>query len=424
MERFASLLGVVAFILVAWSISSNRRKFPWRVVIGGLILQFGLAILVLRTDVGRDTFQLLGDGVYKLLEFVQVGAGFMFNLNGAEIPRESLMASFAFKVLPTIIFFSAFMAVLYQIGMMQWVVWAMAWIMRVTLRTSGPETLSSAANVFVGHTEAPLVIKPYLLRMTRSELFALMTGGFANISVGIMGAYADMGIDPTHMLTASVISAPAALLIAKIMVPEEHPEELDDELKFSSEKPGANIIGAAVQGASDGLMLALNVGAMLIAFLALLALVDAVLQGTGSAVASAYAWMTGSETKVVIDLSLSTLLGYVFAPFAWLCGVPATDMLAAGKLIGLKTVANEFIAYDQLARTTVGDSGEISERTKVILTYALCGFANFGAVGIQVGGIGGLVPERKHELAQLGLRAMFGGTLSSLMTAAIAGIML
>lgn len=394
--------------------SSDRRRFPVRIVVGGLLLQIVLGFLVLRTPWGQYLFEQLGIAVTHLLSFVDEGSSFVFNVNSRStdpvedvIPvNYALLRTFAFGVLPTVIFFSAFMSVLYHIGVMQWVVIAMAWVMQRTLGTSGPETLSAAANVFVGHTEAPLVVKPYLSTMTRSELNALMTGGFATVTGGLLGAYVDMGIDASHLITASVISAPAALLIAKVMLPESEATQSAEGLRLSSEKASVNVIGAAVQGASDGLKLALNVAAMLIAFLALIALCNAML-------------------VAITGVTLETILGYAFAPLAWCMGIPMDESVAAGEYIGIKTVANEFIAFMQLGEldTSSGES-PISERTKTILTYALAGFSNFGAIGIQVGGIGGLEPSRKDELAQLGLRAMFGGLLACCMTGAVAGMLL
>jgi len=308
------------------------------------------------------------------------------------------------------------MSVLYYLGIMQRLVWAMAWVMRFSLGTSGAETLAAAANVFVGHTESPLVVKPYLATMTRSELCAMMTGGFATVTGGLLGVYAGMGINISHLLTASVISAPAALLIAKVMEPETEPEKVSAEMQMLPPTDHVNVIGAAVEGASDGMKLALNVGAMLIAFLALLALIDAML-GYGCQ-------LTGLvDADNAPQITLGVILGYACWPLAWLLGIPATECMEAGRLIGLKTVANEFIAYDQLGKATIGEGG-LSQRTVHVLTYALAGFSNFGAIGIQVGGIGGLEPTRKDDLAQLGLRAMFGGLLACCMTGAVAGLLL
>ncbi len=423
-SRGTCLLGIVVFIAVAWAISTNRRCFPFRVVVGGLLLQFTLAYFVLRTGPGQWLFMKIGDGFQAVMSNVDVGSGFLFSAGATDPPLgSSLLATFAFGVLPTVIFFSSLMSVLYHLGLMQRIVGVMAWVMRWTLRTSGPETLAAAANVFVGHTEAPLVIRPYLNHMTRSELCAMMTGGFATVTGGLLGAYAGMGIDISHLLTASVISAPAALLIAKVMVPEDdtlvQADVTTDEIPQVAEldRENTNLIGAAVEGASEGMKLALNVAAMLIAFLALLALVDTIL----ATLCRSVGWVTDANEAVI---TLGVILGYLGWPIAWLLGIPTDECLVAGRLIGLKTVANEFVAFQQLGEMMKSKTPPLSERSADILTYALAGFSNFAAIGIQVGGVGGLAPRRKAELAQLGLRAMFGGLLACCMTGAIAGLMM
>ena len=414
-SRLICVLGLGVFIAVAWLISRDRRRFPVRVVAGGLLLQILLAALVLRTSPGRAVFDAIGDGFEAVMKSVDAGSGFVFSDN-SEAGR-SLLDTFAFGVLPTVIFFSSLMSVLYYLGIMQRLVLAMAWVMRFTLGTSGAETLSAAANVFVGHTEAPLVVRPYLATMTRSELCAMMTGGFATVTGGLLGVYAGMGISISHLLTASVISAPAALLIAKVMEPETEPERVSQALSVHLPGDQANVIGAAVEGASDGLKLALNVGAMLIAFLALIALVDLIL-GYGCSLIGLV------DDQGVPRVSLGIILGYACWPIAWLLGIPASECMEAGRLIGLKTVANEFIAFEQLGKVAGDAASGVSQRTVDVLTYALAGFSNFGAIGIQVGGIGGLEPTRKSELAQLGLKAMFGGFLACCMTGAVAGLLL
>lgn len=431
MERLICVVGLAAFIGIAWLISSDRKRFPLRIVVGGVGLQLLLAFLVLRTDIGRSVFRAIGDAFSLVMDSVNAGSGFLFSSGDPEF-GDSLLSTFAFGVLPTVIFFSSLMSILYHIRVMHWIVWAMAWVMRFTLKTSGPETLAAAANVFVGHTEAPLVVRPYIATMTRSELNAMMTGGFATVTGGLLGAYAGMGIDIAHLMTASVISAPAALLIAKVMQPEAatavDPETrpdmtskeelgLTDDASDEVDDRHVNVIAAAVAGASDGLKLALNVGAMLIAFLALLNLVD-VLLGLGC---QSVGWIDASGEP---QLDLGVILGYACWPIAWLLGIPTSECAEAGRLIGLKTVANEFIAYQALGQMMQADTPAISQRTATILTYALAGFSNFGAIGIQVGGIGGLEPSRKKDLAELGLRAMFGGLLACCMTGAVAGLLL
>lgn len=416
LPRLICFVGLVVFIALAWSISSDRKKMPWRIVFGGLGLQFVLAFLVLRTSAGRLAFEMIGDTFKSVMNTVTAGSGFLFNIPKDPVDQ-SLLMTFAFGVLPTVIFFSSLMSVLYHLGLMQKVVWAMAWVMRYTLKTSGPETLAAAANVFVGHTEAPLVVRPYLAKMSRSELNAMMTGGFATVTGGLLGVYAGMGISISHLLTASIISAPAALLIAKVMLPTSEEESESESLEMSKDKEHVNVIGAAVEGASEGMRLALNVGAVLIAFLAILKLVDVIL-GFGC-----------TELGLVHEdgspvLSLGVILGYACWPVAWLLGIPAGECLEAGRLIGLKTVANEFIAFEALGKLQSAETRVLSERSVTVLTYALAGFSNFGAIGIQVGGIGGLEESRKKDLAQLGMRAMFGGFLACCMTGAVAGIML
>ena len=320
----------------------------------------------------------------------------------------------AFNVLPTIIFFASVMTVLYHLGVMQKVVGGIAWVMQRTMRTSGAETLSAAGNIFVGQTEAPLLVKPFVDRMTRSELMAVMTGGFATVAGGVMAAYAGMlvGFFPDiagHLMAASVMSAPAALVVAKLMVPEEEKAETAGEFRTKLERPDVNVIEAAARGASEGLKLALNVGAMLLAFLAMIALLNAVL-----------GWAAGLVG--IEGLTLERILGWLLAPVAWAMGVPWAEAAPVGSLMGIKTVANEFVAFLGLAER-MGQGG-LSTRAATIATYALSGFANFSSIAIQIGGIGGIAPRRRRDLARLGLRAMIGGSIAAFMTAAIAGVLI
>jgi CNT family concentrative nucleoside transporter len=411
-ERFISLLGYVVLILLAWGMSSRRRDFPWRIVLAGTALQFALAIVTLKTAPGLALFDLVGQFFDLMLQFSDAGSKFVFGENFKD-------HFFAFKVLPTIIFFSCFMSVLYYVGLMQWIVKGMAWIMQRTLRTSGAETLSAAANVFLGQTEAPLVIRPYLAAMTLSELNAVMIGGFANISGGVLAAFVELGIDAGHLVTASVISAPASLLIAKVIEPETGKPATLGEVKLQVPPVGTNVIEAAAIGTRDGLMLALNIAAMLIAFMALIALGDFCIAWIGDQVAHFTGWQW-AETW-----SLRNALATAFAPLAWLIGIPWKDCGHAGELLGTKMFANEFVAYEQLSQWIKPDSEvKLQPRSVTILTYALCGFSNFASIGIQIGGLGALAPERQSDLARLGLRAMLGGTLATLMTATIAGMLL
>lgn len=337
---------------------------------------------------------------------VEAGSVFVFGVNGVpSTDRKALLATFAFGVLPTVVFFAALMSVLYYCGLMQKLVRAMAWVMEKTLRITPAESLAAAANVLVGHTEAPLVVKPYVARMTRSELNALMVGGFSTISGSLMAIFATMdGISAGHLLTASLISAPAAIVLAKVMQPEtETPTPLEESEK-GLENSATNIIEAAANGASEGMKLAINIAAMLIAFLALIMFIDILLGG----IAGLFGF----------DLSLARIFAWLFYPLAFIMGIEQKDCMASGNMLGTKMILNEFVAYIEL-----GNAKDISDRTRTILTYALCGFSNFGAIGIQLGGIGPLAPERKGDLAQLGFRAMLGGMLAACMTACIAGMM-
>jgi CNT family concentrative nucleoside transporter len=403
-EQWMSAFGLFVMMFLAWCLSSNRRLIPYRVIIGGVALQLIFALLILKTSPGQVVFTWLGDFFEAVLNYVDSGAAFVFG----EKFRDHF---FAFKVLPTIIFFSALMSLLYYLGFMQLCVKAIASVMYKVLGTSGAETLAAAINIFVGQSEAPLAVKPYIATMTRSELMALMVGGFANIAGGVLAAYVGMGIDAGHLITASVISAPASLLIAKIMQPETEIPLTQRDVRIQIKSDATNAVDAIATGASEGLSLALNVAAMLIAFLALIAMVDAGIVWVGS--------------QFEANWSLALILGKAFSPLALVMGVPAADAAKIGELLGLKMVANEFIAYEQFSRwLQPGSEVVLSERAKIIATYALCGFANFGSIGIQIGGICPLAPERRRDLAQLGLRAMIGGTLATFMCACIAGMLL
>lgn len=416
MERGISLLGLLVMVLLAWAMSSHKKRVSPRIVIGGLALQLVFALLILKTAPGEFVFRAVGDFFANILSFVDEGSAFLFDIYPRPSDTEPLPAqftlwrSFAFGILPTIIFFSSLMSVLYHLGLMQWIVKGFAWVMLKTLGTSGAETLSAAANIFVGQTEAPLVIRPYVAEMTLSELNVVMVGGFATIAGGVLAAYVGLGIDAGHLITASVISAPAALTIAKILQPETEQSKTAGAVQVNAKSGCVNVIEAAAEGASAGLSLALNVGAMLIVFVAFVAMGNAVVGWTGG-------WFGfDGEAK----WSLELLFGYVFAPLAWLMGIAWDECNRAGAMLGTKMVINEFVAYIQLAEARE----ELSPRTYMILTYALCGFANFSSIGIQLGGIGGIAPERRADLAKLGFRAMLGGTLAAFMTACMAGLLL
>ena len=406
MERAISALGLIVILSIAWALSTDRRRVNWRAVIMGTALQLVFAVIILRTSWGRRFFDAMGDSVTGFLDLSDRGSIFVFGDN-------FLDHFFAFKVLPTIIFFSSFITVLYYLGVMQWVVRGFAWIMMRVMRTSGAESLSAAANIFVGQTEAPLLIRPYVGKMTRSELMAIMTGGFVTIAGGVLVAYVGI-LSPRfpdiagHLIAASVMGAPAGLVMSKLMLPETEESLTAGTVKLEAERPWSNVIDAAAEGATAGLGLALNVAAMLLAFLGLLALLNA---GLG--------WLGGLVGFP--GITLEGILGWLLQPLAWVMGTPWAEADKVGALIGIKTGANEFIAY-----TKMGDmieAGELSDRSRVIATYALCGFSNFSSIAIQIGGIGAMAPERKSELAQLGLRAMVGGSLACFQTAAIAGLL-
>lgn len=401
MEKITSLLGLFVMIAIAYGLSENRKKIQWKTVVGGVVAQLIFGFLILKTQPGLwffDQVKVIFEGI---LAYAQQGSQFLF---GPLTNVEKFGFIFFVMVLPTIIFTSALMSVLYHVGIMEKVVKVIARVMIKFMGTSGAESLAAAANIFAGQTEAPLVIKPYIAKMTKSELLALMVGGMATIAGGVLTAYVGLGIDAGHLMAASVMSAPAALCISKLLIPEtQKPATSGDDLKTSFPKTAENTIDAAVMGASDGLSLAMNVGAMLLAFIALIALLNGGLGWVGS--------LFGYP-----QLSFEVILGYIFAPFALIMGVSWNDAMAVGGLLGKKTVLNEFVAYMDLK-----DMTEISERSRIIATYALCGFANLGSIGIQVGGIGALVPERRKDFAKLGFKALIGGTLACFMTACIAG---
>ncbi len=414
-QRLISLFGIGALLLIAWATSSHRRRFPWRVVLWGLGLQLTFALFILETSVGLWVFSAINDGVVTLLDLTEAGSRFVFG------DYLDFRFSFALKVLPTILFFSALMTILYHLGLMQRIVRGLAWVMQRTMGTSGSETLTAAANIFVGQTEAPLVIKPYVSTMTLSELNAVMVGGFATVAGGVLAAYVGM-LESSfadiagHLVAASVMSAPAALVVAKIMLPEtEASATAGAEAEMTVEKPDANVIDAAARGATEGLKLALNVAAMLLAFLALVALADLLL----AIPVHVYNYLAGAHVDPV---GLTDLLGWIFWPVSFVMGVAFDDCATVGALLGEKLVLTEFVAYAHLGEILQGDHA-LQHRSVVIATYALCGFANFGSIGIQIGGIGGIAPKRRSDLARLGLRAMIGGTLAACLTATIAGLL-
>jgi CNT family concentrative nucleoside transporter len=417
------LFGLAVLIGITWLFSSSRRAVDWKLVATGLALQITFAALVLLVPGGRDVFDWLGQAFVKVLSFVNKGSTFIF---GSLMDSKSYGFIFAFQVLPTIIFFSALMGVLYHLGAMQWVVRVMAWAITKVMRVSGAETTSVCASVFIGQTEAPLTVRPYIPKMTQSELLTMMIGGMAHIAGGVLAAYVGMlgGGDPLqqafyakHLLAASIMAAPATLVVAKLLVPETETPLTRGSVKMEVEKTSSNIIDAAAAGAGDGLRLALNIGAMLLAFVALIAMIDAPLSWFGE--------VTGLAAMIGRPTDLSTLFGFILAPVAWVIGTPWNDAVTVGSLIGQKVVINEFVAYTQLSQIVNGQlpGVSLSKEGGLIATYALCGFANFSSIAIQLGGIGGLAPERRHDLARFGLRAVLGGSIATFMTATIAGVL-
>jgi len=415
---YQPIFGAIVILGIAYACSTARRAINWTTVAWGLSLQVLFALIVLKTGLGQRVFSTLGAYITKLLGFSGVGASFVFGplgdsgvwgrvmtatLGSEEAAKWTVI--FAFQVLPTIIFIAALFAILYYFGVMQIIVRVFAVVMHRVMRASGAESLNVAASIFMGQTEAPLTIRPYLPDMTQSELMTVMTSGMAHISGGIMAAYILFGIEAQHLLTAVIMTAPGTIMMAKMMVPETETPKTMGSVELVIEKTDVNVIDAAGRGTGEGLHLALNVGAMLISFLALIALLNAILHTVP---------LGGAP------LSLERIFGWVFAPVAWSMGVPWKDAPAIGNLLGTRMAVNEFVAYSQLGPM----KASLDPKSFTIATFALCGFANFSSIGIQIGGIGALAPNRRHDLARLGLRAMFAGTLANFMTATIAGFLL
>ncbi|KAF1080115.1 MAG: Nucleoside permease NupC [Candidatus Rifleibacterium amylolyticum] len=446
MEKFISLIGIPVQIGICYALSTDRKKIDWKLVGWGIALQLIFAVLILKTPQGEAIFGWLNDAVVRMLSFSTDGAKFIFgelvnfvvpvNVGDAAASPDlaagvstlkltaTTGAYFAFNVLPTIIFFSSFMAILYHLGIMQRLVYYVAMIMQKTMKTSGAESLSAAANIFVGQTEAPLVIKPYVDKMTFSELCCIMAGGMATIAGGVMAAYVGMLKDHIpgiagHLIAASVMSAPAALVFAKILVPETEVPVTSGSVELRIEKIDQNVIDAAARGCSEGMSLALNVAAMLIGFIAMIAMGN-------------HIWKLIADAVGITSYnSIESLIGLVAAPFAWLLGIPTSDIYVAGELLGKKLILNEFVAYADLGKYVngqiLGANGEpvqLAMRSRIILSYALCGFANLGSIGIQLGGIGGIAPARRGDLAKLAFRALIAGSFACFLTANIAGILI
>lgn len=422
------LLGISVMLACCYALSANRSKINWKLVASGIGLQIVLAILILKVPYVGSFFEIIAVFFRSVLTFSEEGAEFIFG--GLVSDTDSFGYIIAFQVLPTIVFFSALSSVLYYLGILQRIIYGVAWLMKRTMRLSGPESLAAAANVFIGQTEAPLVVKPYLEQFTKSELLCLMTGGMATVAGGVFVAYVELlggGNEQQeiyfaiHLLTASIISAPAAIVAAKMLYPEDQEKDLEDQMKMSGDN-STNLLEAIAVGTTDGLKLAVNVGAMLLVFTALVYMVNQMLiYGPGE-------WFNLNEsikeaTKGRFEgFSFTYILGLAFAPFAWLLGTPTQDILVVGQLLGQKTVINEFYAYTELQ--SVRDSGIVlKEKSLIIATYALCGFANFASIGIQIGGIGAIAPGQRKTLAEFGIKALIGGTVASFLTAAIAGFL-
>jgi CNT family concentrative nucleoside transporter len=433
MDYLRGALGLLLIVGLAFVFSANRRRIDWKLVGAGILMQIVFAVLIFRVPVVRSAFEFIGNGFVRFLSFALNGAQFLFgdlakNSDAVEGTRHGLGFLFAFQALPTVIFFSSVTAGLYYLGVLQKIVYGFAWLMSKTMRLSGAESLSAAGNIFLGQTEAPLLVRPFIARMTQSELHCLMTGGMATIAGSVMGAYISFlgGTDPqqlvkyaTYLLSASIMNAPAAIVMAKIFLPETEPEKIDTRLTVSRQSIGVNLIDALATGASDGLKLALNIGAMLLAFIAIIYAINWILVDGIGAWTGLNHWVQQSTNGAFTGFSLQYLFGQVFRVFAFAMGVNWHETLYVGSFLGQKLVINEFVAYLSLAQ--VKASGVLSEKTLLISTYALCGFANFSSIAIQIGGIGGMAPSRQADLSRMGMRALVAASLATMMTATIAG---
>ncbi len=414
MSKLLFVVGIIAIFLLVWLFSEDRKNFPFRIVIWGFILQFSFGIFVLKVDWGVKLFAWIGTQVSTFLNYSLKGADFLFGNALSPDKGDIFGFQFAIIVFCTIIFFSSFVSLLYYYGVMQKIVYWLAWIMQKTMRTSGIESLSASANIFLGQTEAPLLVRNYLKYASRSEINSIMVGGFATIAGGVMAAYISIGIKPEYLITASLISAPGGLMLSKILIPPSKETKTLEEIKNLDIPVAKTPLLAFTNGASDGVKLAVNIMAMLVAFIALIAVVDG---GLGLL-------HIGFEKLGYngFPASLKEILGYLFMPFAYIVGIPANEAQIFGSLLGTKLALNEFIAYIDLGNLI--KEGAISERTAILSSFALCGFANFSSIAIQIGGLGALVPEKKEEIASLGFKAMLIGALTNLLTATIAGILL
>ncbi len=433
MEYLRGAIGLLVITGLAFLFSANRKRINWQLVAAGILMQIVFALLIFKVPLIRTAFEYAGNGFVKFLSFALNGAQFLFgdlakNSDAVSGTRHGLGFLFAFQALPTVIFFSSVTSGLYYLGILQKVVYGFAWMMTKTMRLSGAESLSAAGNIFLGQTEAPLLVRPFIARMTQSELHCLMTGGMATIAGSVMGAYISFlgGTDPqqlvryaTYLLSASIMNAPAAIVMAKIFLPETEPEKIDTRLQVNRESIGVNLIDALAAGASDGLKLALNIGAMLLAFIAVIYAVNWMLVDGLGAWTGLNEWVRQSTNGAFTGFSLQYLFGQIFRVFAFAMGVEWSETLYVGSFLGQKLVINEFVAYLSLAE--VKATGVLSEKTLLISAYALCGFANFSSIAIQIGGIGGMAPSRQADLSRLGLRALMAASLATMMTATIAG---
>jgi len=424
------LLGMVFLIFTSYLLSAKKKAIDWKLVATGLGLQIVFALLVLKVDFVADSFDFLSKKIVEFLALSDKGAEFLFG--GLVTDSDTFGYIFAFKVLPTVVFFSAFTSLLYYLGILQKIVYVFAWVMTKTMRLSGAESLAAAANIFIGQTEAPLVVKPYLEKMTKSEILSLMVGGMATIAGGVLAAFitflggdsdAEKILFTKHLLTASIMSAPAAIMIAKILYPQTEHDKIDSNLNISKDKIGTNILDAISRGTTDGLKLAVNVGAMLLVFTALMAVLNWLTADIIGNYTGLNDIIAASTNGRYTGLSMQYILGNAFAPIAWLIGVPFEDIQLVGQLLGEKTILNEFFAYASLSQMKATQMF-LNHRSIVIATYALCGFANFASIGIQIGGIGVLAPSQRANLAKFGIKALIGGTCAALLTATIAGMII
>ncbi|KGQ35674.1 nucleoside transporter NupC [Gallibacterium anatis] len=412
MDSLMSIIGIVVLLTIAFLLSNNRKAISLRTVGGAFLIQIGIGALVLYSELGRQALLGAAEAVNKVIAYGNEGISFLFGGLVSDKMFELFGGGgfiFAFRVLPAIVFFASLISVLYYLGIMQWVIRLIGGFLQKILGTSKTESMSAAANIFVGQTEAPLIVRPYIATMTQSELFAIMCGGLASVAGSVMIGYAQMGVPLPYLIAASFMAAPGGLLFAKILFPQT--EKTNDELKANDvdEKP-SNVLDAAAMGASSGMQLAMNVGAMLLAFIALIALLNGIIGGVGG-------WFGYGE------LNLQTILGWVFRPLAWVIGVPWNEAEIAGAMIGEKLVLNEFVAYVDFVKYLSPDSSIVlAEKTKAIITFALCGFANFSSIAILIGGLGTMAPNRRKDIARLGIKAVIAGSLSNLMSAAIAGL--